>query len=71
MRQGFAIRPFDGSDWDYQAIVDIWNAAFPDEITDVETRRHDDENHQKQCLFERLVGEIDGTPVVNAYYGES
>ncbi len=31
MRQGFAIRPFDGSDEDYQAIVDVWNAAFLDE----------------------------------------
>ena len=70
MRQGFAIRPFDGSDDDYQAIVDVWNAAFPDEITNVETRRHHDEHLQKQFLFERLVGEIDGTPVLNAYYGE-
>ncbi len=70
MRQGFAIRPFDGSDDDYQAIVDVWNAAFPDEITNVETRRHHDEHLQKRFLFERLVGEIDGTPVLNAYYGE-
>ena len=70
MRQGFAIRPFDDSDEDYQAIVDVWNAAFPDEITNVETRRHHDEHLQEQFLFERLVGEIDGTPVLNAYYGE-
>jgi len=70
MRQGFAIRPFDGSDDDYQAVVDVWNAAFPDEITNVETRRHHDETRQKQFLFERLIGEIDGTPVVNASYGE-
>jgi GNAT superfamily N-acetyltransferase len=70
MRQGFAIRPFDGSDEDYQAIVDVWNAAFPDEITNVETRRHHDEHLRTQFLFERLVGEIDRTPVLNAYYGE-
>jgi GNAT superfamily N-acetyltransferase len=70
MRQGFAIRPFDGSDEDYQAIVDVWNAAFPDEITNAETRRHHDETRQKQFLFERLIGEMDGTPVMNASYGE-
>ena len=70
MRQGFAIRPFSGSDEDYQAIVDVWNAAFPDEITNAETRRHHDEHLQKQFLFERLIGEMDGTPILNAYYGE-
>lgn len=70
MRQGFAIRPFSGSDEDYQAIVDVWNAAFPDDITNVETRRHHDEHLQKQFLFERLIGEMDGTPILNAYYGE-
>jgi len=70
MRQGFAIRPFNGSDDDYQAIVDVWNISFPDEITNVETRRHHDEHLQKEFLFERLIGEIDGSPVVNASYGE-
>ncbi|MEA3408888.1 MAG: GNAT family N-acetyltransferase [Candidatus Eisenbacteria bacterium] len=70
MKSGFVIRPFDGSDEDYQAIVDVWNASFPDELINVETRRHHDEHLQKQFLFERLVGEIDGTPVLNAHYGE-
>ena len=70
MRQGFAIRPFDGSDGDYEAIADVWNAAFPDEPTNAETRRHHDEHLQKEFLFERLLGEMDGTPVMNAYYGE-
>ncbi len=71
MRQGFAIRPFGGSDEDYQAIVDVWNAAFPDEPVAVETRRHYDETRQKQYLFQRLIGELDGTPVAAAYYGEA
>ncbi len=70
MRRGFAIRPFDGSDRDYQAIVDVWNAAFPDEPTDVQTRRHYDEHLQDGFLFERLIGEMDGFPVLNAFYGE-
>ena len=70
MKRGFVIRPFDGSDEDYQAIVDVWNASFPDETMNVETRRHHDEHRQKQFLFERLVGEIDGTPVLHASYCE-
>ena len=70
MRRGFAIRPFDGSDGDYRAIVDVWNVAFPDEPVAVETRRHYDETRQKQYLFQRLVGEIDGTPIAHAHYGE-
>ena len=70
MTRGFVIRPFDGSDRDYEAIADVWNAAFPDEPTNAETRRHHDEHLQKEFLFERLVGEMDGTPIMNAYYGE-
>ncbi|MCK4510936.1 GNAT family N-acetyltransferase [bacterium] len=70
MTSGFVIRPFDGSDEDYQAIVDVWNASFPDEVSDAESRRHQDETRQKQFLFERLIGELDGTPIMNAYYGE-
>lgn len=70
MSRGFVIRSFDGSDEDYETIAAVWNAAFPDEPTNAETRRHHDEHLRKQFLFERLVGEMDGTPVLNAYYGE-
>jgi GNAT superfamily N-acetyltransferase len=71
MNRGLLIRPFDGSDRDYQAIVDVWNASFPDERVAVAMRKHYDENRQKQYLFERVVGEMDGTPVVAGYYGEA
>jgi mycothiol synthase len=71
MTRGFHIRPFTGSDDDYAAIVDVWNASFPDERKDVPTRRHADEHRQKQFLFERLIGEMDGTPIAEAFYGES
>jgi ribosomal protein S18 acetylase RimI-like enzyme len=47
------------------------SAAFPDEPVAVETRRHYDETRQKQYLFQRLIGELDGTPVAAAYYGEA
>jgi GNAT superfamily N-acetyltransferase len=70
MTRGFVIRPFDGSDNDYEAIAEVWNKSFPDEPTNAETRRHHDEHLQKQFLFERLVGEMDGVPVMTAYYGE-
>ena len=70
MNRGFVIRPFTGSDDDYDAIVEVWNKSFPDEVTNAETRRHHDEHLQKEFLFERLIGEMDGTPVMNAYYGE-
>jgi mycothiol synthase len=70
MIEGFVIRPFDGSDEDYEAIASVWNAAFPDEPTNAETRRHHDEHLQKEFLFKRLIGDVDGRTVVNAYYGE-
>ena len=70
MKRGFVIRPFNGSGEDYEAIVGVWNASFPDEVTSAETRRHHDDHLQKQFLFERLIGEMDGTPVMNASYGE-
>ena len=70
MNKGFVIRPFTGSDDDYEAIAAVWNASFPDEVTNAETRRHHDQHLQKEFLFERVIGEIDGTPILNAYYGE-
>ncbi len=70
MTRGFVIRPFDGSDRDYEVTANVWNASFPDEPTSAETRRHHDEHLQKEFLFERLVGEMDGVPVMAAYYGE-
>jgi GNAT superfamily N-acetyltransferase len=64
------MRPFDGSDNDYEAIAEIWNKCFPDERTNAETRRHHDEHLQRGFLFERMVGEMDGVPVLTGYYGE-
>ena len=70
MNRGFVIRPFDGSDNDYDAIAEVWNKCFPDERTNAETRRHHDEHLQKQFLFERMLGEMDGVPILTGYFGE-
>lgn len=70
MRQGFSIRPFSGSDEDYEAITRVWNESFPDEPTNAETRRHHDEQRQEGLLFERVIGELDGAAVMTGYYGE-
>jgi len=70
MTRGFVIRPFDGTENDYDAIVEVWNKSFPDERTNVDTRRHHDEHLQKEFLFERFVGEMDGVPILTGYYGE-
>jgi GNAT superfamily N-acetyltransferase len=70
MRQGFSIRPFNGSDEDYETTARVWNECFPDEPTNAETRRHHDAHRQGGFLFERVIGELDGTPIMAGYYCE-
>ena len=67
---GFRIRDFNGSEEDYRATADVWNASFPDERVTARMRRHRDKIRQKQFLFQRLIGEMDGKPVADGFYGE-
>jgi mycothiol synthase len=65
------IRPFEKTDADYQAVVDLENVLWPDELQAVEGLKHRDETRDPKYMFQRLVGEIDGSVVACAVYGES
>ena len=64
------IRPFDGSDEDYEASVAIWNAIWPDEPLSVEGSKYRDSILDEKFLFERLMVELDGGIVATAIYRE-
>jgi mycothiol synthase len=65
------IRPFDWSDEDYQSLIDIHNALFPDELDLPELLRHRDNARDQNYMLERVLAEIDGSPVATASFGES
>jgi GNAT superfamily N-acetyltransferase len=67
----FTIRPFESTDEDYRAVVDISNANWPDELSSTESWRHRDRHRNPDFLFRRVVGELDGKIVAAAAYGES
>lgn len=54
------LRPFDGSDRDYSAVVAIWDALWPDEPSSVEGVRYNDDIRDPQYFFERSMVELDG-----------
>ncbi len=62
------IRPFDGSDADYAALVTIANAAFPDNHDTVSETRHWDATRPAHCIDERWLVEINGTVIAAAEY---
>ena len=68
--EGFAIRPFDGSDRDQEASVAIWNAIWPDEPTSVEGMRYSDRTRGEKHFYQRVMGELDGDIVATAIYRE-
>ena len=65
------IRPFNWSDEDYQALIDINNAIFPDELDLPELLKHRDEARDQSYMLERVVAEVDGRAVGTASFGES
>ena len=65
------IRPFDWSDEDYGALIDINNAIYPDELDLPELLRHRDDARDKNYLLDRVVAEEDGKPIGTASFGES
>jgi GNAT superfamily N-acetyltransferase len=70
MMRDLNIRPFDGSDADYETAVGISNAIWPDEPTSVEGVKYRDTIRDSKYLFERLVAELDGEAVATASYTE-
>ncbi len=66
-----AIREFDGSDADYEAVVTIANAWEPEAPTCVENVRFRDSVREKRYLFRRILAELDGRVVAAGNFGES
>ena len=65
------IRPFNKTDEEYRAVVDISNANWPDELSAPESWQHRDKHRNPKYLFRRVVGESDGKVVAFSSYGES
>jgi len=64
------IRPFEPNDADYETVVGISNALWPDERTSVRQFRYRDENRDRRFVLERFMGEVDGEVVAIGTYGE-
>ncbi len=54
-----AIRPFTPTDAEYEAVVGINNANWPDELVAVESLKFGDSKRNPELLFHRVVGEVD------------
>lgn len=66
-----SIRPFDWSDEDYQSLIDINNAIFPDELDLPELLKHRDNARDQNYMLDRVVAEVDGRTVGTASFGQS
>ena len=65
------IRPFDWSDADYAALIDINNTNFPDDLDLPGLLKHRDQARDQSYMLDRVVGEVDGGVVGTASFGES
>lgn len=61
------LRPFAFDDADYQAVVAIHNAIYPEYIDTVEEWRHWDGSRPQHCVLDRWIAERDGAAVA---YGQ-
>lgn len=68
----YKVRPFNPTNEEYQAIVDVYNADWPEDPATIATWQHEDANRDKRYLFQRYVVEIeaDNKIVVEGCYGE-
>jgi len=55
-----AIRPFAATDAEYEAMVAINNANWPDELSAVESLKYRDGTRNPKFLFQRVIGEVGG-----------
>jgi GNAT superfamily N-acetyltransferase len=65
------IRPFAHNNEDYQGIVSIWNATWPEDKTSVENMEYYDTSRNPKYFWRRLLIEKNNTPVAFAFYSES
>lgn len=54
----FNMRPFDYTDLDYRATVEIVNQAYPNDPSTVEIWKHDDNNSKANAFERRFIGEM-------------
>jgi GNAT superfamily N-acetyltransferase len=64
------IRPFEGSDSEYQAAAAVSNAVWPEYLETVQEWRHRDETRDTQYRFQRFVVELDGSIIGVGIYCE-
>jgi hypothetical protein len=56
----FTIRPFEANDIEYQTVVVVENATWPEFPGTVEEWKHQDETRDPKYLFRRFVVEVEG-----------
>ena len=66
----FRIRAFDGTDRDYEGIVSVRNAVWPNLPDTVLERRYHDESRDRSLLFERFIAEAEGRIVASCFVSE-
>jgi GNAT superfamily N-acetyltransferase len=65
------IREFDYSDADYEAMISLVNAIWPDEPSSIEGTRYWDDARDRKYMFKRFVTELQGVVVGYVSCGES
>ena len=65
------MRPFDETDADYRAVVDIFNAIWPEYPMSVSQLKHWDTCRNPKYKYTRILGELDGRAVASCVFGES
>jgi ribosomal protein S18 acetylase RimI-like enzyme len=68
--QELSFRPFDFTESDYEAIVAVENANYPDAPSSSNEFRFYDETRDPKYLFERILAEENGRVVGFAKYGQ-
>ena len=66
--KNYIVRPFEGTDEQYQTINDIFNACFPDYAHPVTKMKHDDDTRSKKFPFKRELIEQDGKVIAYGQY---
>ncbi|KAA3659733.1 MAG: GNAT family N-acetyltransferase [Chloroflexi bacterium] len=65
------IRPFERTDEDYQTVISIWNAVWPEDKADVDHYKYRDETRNPKYYWQRLVVENNGRMVAYGIYCET
>jgi GNAT superfamily N-acetyltransferase len=55
-----AFRPFNPTDEEYNSLIALWNAVWPEHPTHMEAFKHSDESRNPDHYWHRLVAELDG-----------